>query len=742
MKIKLFFFIIFLSLNSYSQELLSGKISFLNKENKIIFLEGASVYWKDSSIGVISDKNGNYSIPFSENSNILVVKMLGFKEYSLTINNVKTYDFKLIEESNELNEVIVSKRKNTIQKSYFKTQNIVNVSSDELLKAACCNVSESFETNPSIDVSYSNAITGVKQVRMLGLESPYLLITQENIPMVRGASQVYGLSFIPGPWVESMQITKGTGSVVNGFESISGQINIELKKPVNEAPLFINVFRSGMGRNEFNFHLNKKLNSKLNTIFFVHADNNTTIHDDNYDGFLDHPTFKGFNFFNRYQYTDLEKGIVSFLGFRYMKNDKKAGEDVANLKLKRIAWVSEIKTDRFDSNFKLGYVNPRIPYQSIGFQMAYSAHNQKSFFGLRDYNIKQNSFYSSFLYNSIIGNTMNKIKTGLNFYYDDFEEIVDQTKTNYNRLDKSIGGFFEYSYDNLDDVSLVAGLRYDIHNNLGSFLTPRMHVRYQPFEKSVLRFSIGSGRKSSNIFSENQEIFSTGREIKIKNENGNFYGLNPEKALNYGLSFRQGFNLNNQDGDITIDYYVTDFENQIVVDWEKQGQLSFYNLEGKSFAKSFQIELDYSISNNINFKSAFKNYNVKKQYNSGFKQNPLTPKNRFFINIDFFSTPKNNGSQWKFDFTYNRIGKQRLPIHSDQSLFNGWSPSHTLLNSQLTRVFSENFEIYFGGENIGSYTQENPILSSENPFGMNFDSTLVYAPIIAPMLYLGIRLKL
>ena len=742
MKIKLFFFIIFLSLNSYSQELLSGKISFLNKENKVVFLEGASVYWKDSSIGVISDKNGNYSIPFSENSNILVVKMLGFKEYSLTINNVKTYDFKLIEESNELNEVIVSKRKNTIQKSYFKTQNIVNVSSDELLKAACCNVSESFETNPSIDVSYSNAITGVKQVRMLGLESPYLLITEENIPMVRGASQVYGLSFIPGPWVESMQITKGTGSVVNGFESISGQINIELKKPVNEAPVFINVFRSEMGRNEFNFHLNKKLNPKLNTIFFVHADNNTSIHDNNSDGFLDHPTFKGFNFFNRYQYTDLEKGIVSFLGFRYMKNDKKAGEDVANLKLKRMAWVSEIKTDRFDSNFKLGYVNPRIPYRSTGFQMAYSAHNQKSFFGLRDYNIKQNSFYSSFLYNSIIGNTMNKIKTGLNFYYDDFEEIVDQTKTNYNRIDKSIGGFFEYSYDNLDDVSLVAGLRYDIHNNLGSFLTPRMHVRYQPFEKSVLRFSIGSGRKSSNIFSENQEIFSTGREIKIKNENGNFYGLTPEKALNYGLSFRQGFNLNNQDGDITIDYYVTDFENQIVVDWEKQGQLSFYNLEGKSYAKSFQIELDYSISNNINFKSAFKNYNVKKQYNSGFKQNPLTPKNRFFINIDFFSTPKNNGSQWKFDFTYNRIGKQRLPIHSDQSLFNGWSPSYTLLNSQLTRVFSENFEIYLGGENIGSYTQENPILSSENPFGMNFDSTLVYAPIIAPMLYLGIRLKL
>lgn len=742
MKLFLKILFLFLVIKSYSQEFLTGKISYIDKENKSVSLEGVSVYWLDSSVGVISDQNGFYSIPFEKSTNKLVFKILGFKDDIVVINAVKQHNQVMIEALDELDEVVVSKRRNTIQKSYFKTQNIVNVSSDELLKAACCNVSESFETNPSIDVSFSNAITGVKQVKMLGLESPYILITEENIPMVRGASQVFGLSFIPGSWVESMQITKGTGSVVNGFESISGQINIELIKPVDDAPIFINVFRSGMGRNEFNFHLNSKINSKFNSILFVHADNNSTINDNNNDGFLDHPTFKGFNLFNRYQYTDFEKGIVSFLGFKYMKNDKEAGEDVANLKLKRLAWVSEINTERFDTNFKLGYVNPNIPYQSVGFQMAYSNHIQNSYFGLRNYDIKQNSFYSSFLYNSIISNTMNKFKAGLNFSFDDFQETVDISKINYNRTDKSFGGFFEYSYDNLDKISLVAGLRYDIHNNLGSFLTPRFHLRYQPFEKSVFRFSIGSGRKASNIFSENQEIFSTGRTIKIKNEKGNFYGLSPEKATNYGMSFRQGFVLNNQDGDITIDYYVTDFENQIVVDWEKQGELNFYNLEGKSYAKSFQIELDYSISNNVKIKSAFKNYNVKKQYNSGFKQNPLTPKNRFFTNLDFSSNLNENGKQWKFDFTYNWIGKQRLPIHSDQSLLKGLSPTYTLLNTQLTRVFSEKFEIYIGGENIGSYTQKTPILDSENPFGTNFDSSLVYAPILAPMLYAGIRLKL
>ena len=745
MKIKLFLFALLLFSKSFSQESLNGKVSFLDNENKLIPIEGVSIYWQESSIGVISDKNGNYTIPFIKSTNLLVFKMLGFKEDMVIIDKVNNYDHILTNESNDLDEVIVSKRKNTIQKSYFKTQNIVNVSSDELLKAACCNISESFETNPSIDVSYSNAITGVKQVRMLGLESPYLLITEENIPMARGASQVFGLSFIPGTWVESMQITKGMGSVVNGFESISGQINVELKKPINDSPIFLNVFSSDMGRNELNFHLNKKMNELVSTGFFLHMNENNSIDDHNLDGFLDYPKSKGINIFNRWQYTNVEKGVVSFLGLRFMKDEKDSGEDVDNMKVKRLPWLSEINTNRFDSNFKFGYVNPEIPYESIGVQIAYSSHEQKSFFGIRNYNINQNSFYSNFIYNSILGNTMNKFKAGFSYSFDDFNEIVDIDQKNYNRKDKSFGSFFEYSYDNLEKLSLVAGLRYDFHNNLGSFFTPRFHIRYQPLEKSVFRFSVGSGRKSSNIFSENQEVFSTGRKIFIDNNNGNFYGLESEKASNYGISFRQGFFLNNQDGDITIDYYVTDFENQVVVDWEKQGELHFYNLEGKSFAKSFQIELDYQISNNLKLKSAYKNYVVKKQYNSGFKQNPLTPKNRFFTNIDFSSKTNQNGSYWRYDITYNWIGKQRLPLHSMYPSLvksNGFSPSYNLINTQLTRVFSSKFEVYIGGENIGDYTQNNPILDSKNPFGLNFDSSQIYAPIHGSLIYIGLRLKL
>ncbi|MDB4148629.1 TonB-dependent receptor [Flavobacteriaceae bacterium] len=724
---------------SYSQNFINGVIVYENQSGETHPLTGVTVYWLNTSLGTLSDTDGNYKIPLSSSSNKLVFKFLGFKDQVIDVTDKTLYNITMLNDDNILDEVTVNKKRKTIQKSYFKTQNIINVSSDELLKAACCNISESFETNPSIDVNYSNAVTGVKQVKMLGLESPYLLITEENIPMIRGASQVYGLSFIPGTWVESMQITKGSGSVVNGFESISGQINVELKKPYSDTPFFVNVYSNNMGRNEVNIHGNKIINDKLSTGLYLHANKNTSINDKNSDGFLDNPTSNAFNIFNRWQYINTQKGTVSFLGIRYMNDDKVIGENTEEMVFIRKPWKGEINTNRFDSNFKFGYVNPSIPYQSLGFQMAYSNHDQDSFFGIRNYNINQNSFYSSLIYNSILGSTLNKIKFGLNYSYDDFDEIVDKKDVFYNRIDKSIGGFFEYSYDSMDAVSLVAGIRYDIHNNLGNFFTPRIHMRYQPYEKSVLRLSLGTGRKSSNIFSENQNVFATGREIKISNKSGKFYGLDPEKAINYGLSFRQGFFINNREGDITFDYYVTDFDNQIVVDWETQGELSFYNLNGKSFSKSLQIDLEYQIIDNVLLKSTFKNYDIKKQYDSGFKQNPLTPKNRFFTNIEASTNEKENGSKWKFDFTYNWIGTQRLPSHTELVDFKGNSPSYSLVNSQITRVLSNKLDVYIGGENIGGYTQSNPIIGGDDPFGADFDTSLIYAPIHGALIYVGLR---
>ena len=728
---------------SFSQNYFEGSVVYIDNDGLQKPLTGVSVFWENTSIGTLTDSIGNFKIKKLNNSKKLLFKFLGFDDKIIKVDKETYSEILLTESQNVLDEVVVNKKKKTIQKSYFKTQNITNVSSEELLKAACCNISESFDTNPSIDVNYSNAITGTKQVKMLGLESPYLLITEENIPMIRGASQVYGLSFIPGTWVESMQITKGTGSVTNGFESISGQINVELNKPFSDSPFFINIYSNNMGRNEINLHSNKIITDKLSTGLYIHANKNDHILDNNNDGFLDHPISEAINLFNRWQYINPSKGTVVFLGYRFMSDNKEIGENNKNKVFIREPWSGEINTKRFDSNFKFGYVNPSIPYQSLGFQMAYSYHDQDSFFGKRNYLINQKSFYSSIIYNSIIGSTLNKIKLGLNYSYDDYDELFNRVSidmmSSSQRIDNSIGGFFEYSYDSLDEISLVAGIRYDFHNNLGNFFTPRLHFRYQPFEKSVIRLSTGTGRKASNVISENQNIFATGREIFLPKNVGNFYGLAPEKAFNYGISFRQGFYINNREGDITIDYYVTDFDNQVVVDWETQGKVSFYNLEGKSYAKSLQVDLEYEFSDNLYLKSTYKNYDVMKQYKSGFLQNPLTPKNRFFTNIEASTITKSNGSKWKFDLTYNWVGKQRIPKHN-LSLVKGFSNSYSLLNSQITKVFSKKFELYVGGENMSNYKQDKPVLGGY-PFGTDFDTSIVYAPIHGSLFYIGLRLK-
>ena len=619
------------------------------------------------------------------------------------------------------------------------------MNSEELLKAACCNLAESFETNPSIDVNFSDALTGTRQIQMLGLKSPYLLITQENIPSIRGASQVFGLTFTPGTWVESIQISKGAGTVVNGYESISGQINTELVKPFSDSPFFVNAYGSVNGRLEFNTHINKKVNDKWSTGLYVHGNYRGERFDKNGDNFLDMPLANQINVMNRWQYTNQEKGWVSFINLRYLSDNKQTGQIDFDKSIDRgttNAWGSEIKTNRFDFSAKVGYVFPELPFQSFGFQMAYSNHEQDSYFGLRDYEIEHQSVYSNFIFNSIIGDTRHKFKTGLSFTHDNYNELV--LTGNFNRIENSVGTFFEYAYDNLENLSFTAGIRLDHHNLLGTFVTPRLHLRYVPWEGATLRGSVGRGIRSANIFAENQQLFASSRAINIANTNGAIYGLNPEIAWNYGVSYLQKFNLFGNKADVTFDFYRTDFENQVVVDWENSQQISFYNLNGKSIADSFQVELNYNLSKGLDFRTAYKYFNVITDYNSGRLQKPLQPRNRWFANLSY-ETEKSADRQWRFDITFNTIGEQRLPdtsINPVQYRLPSTVDGYSLLNSQITKVFSKKFEVYFGGENLTNTRQLNPIVASDDPFGPNFDTTIVYAPIFGRMFYTGLRFRI
>jgi outer membrane receptor for ferrienterochelin and colicin len=472
----------------------------------------------------------------------------------------------------------------------------------------------------------------------------------------------------------------------------------------------------------------------------------------NDDGFLDNPLAKQINVLNRYQYYNPENGWVSFINFRYMNDKKQTGEtefNPDNDKGTTHFWGSEINTERFDVSSKVGYVFKDMPYQSIGFQNAFDSHNQESYFGLNQYNIKQSSFYSNLIFNSIINNTMHKFAAGLNFTYDKYQEFVNVN--NYSRIDNSVGAFFEYTYDNDDNFSLVAGGRVDNHNRLGFFITPRVHLRYNPWERAVLRASAGRGKRSANIFAENQSLFASSRTFDILNTDGKIYGLDPEIAWNYGLSFNQKFKIFGLNSDAGFDLYRTNFTKQVVVDLytptsvPATHQVLFYNLNGKSYANSLQVDFNLELMKHLDLRTAYKYYDIQTHYLSGTSDRPLQAKHRFFANLGYETHIVDKGRQWKFDFTYNWMGKQKLPettTNPEADRLPEYSPSYSLMNVQITRTFSSTFEVYLGGENIGNYTQEKAILGSDNPFGSTFDASIIYAPVFGQMYYAGLRFKI
>lgn len=740
-KILLFLFPII----SWSQQTVEGIV--YDDLNEVIM--GATVFWEGTDVATTSDENGKFIIKKSDKSSVLVISYLGFESTKMTITSEKALSIKL-KSANQLTTIELVKTKKSTEHSMFKATNVQTMGQKELLKAACCNISESFTTNPSIDVNYSDAVTGNKQIKMLGLTSPYILIAEENIPSVRGASQAYGLSFVPGTWVESIQITKGAGSVINGYESISGQINYELLKPANDDQFFANAYADMSERYELNTHFNNKLTDKLSTTLFVHGSARLGKNDMNHDHFLDNPIGKQVNVLNRWQYGDCGTGFVSFLNLRYMKDDKQAGQMHFNPdtdKLTTNHWGSEIDTEKFEFSNKIGYVFKDMPYQSLGFQNSFQSHTQNSYFGLNQYNIDQKSYYSNLLFNSIISNTKNKFTTGINFTFDKYKEFVAVNfARDFSRIDNSVGAFFEYNYDNLDDFQVVVGIRLDNHNRLGTFLTPRVHIRYNPWKDAVLRTSIGRGKRAANIFAENQQLFASNRTFSIQNNNGKLYGLNPEIAWNYGLSFIQNFKLLGKEAAFILDYYRTDFQSQAVVDVDfSPQQVLFYDLNGKSVANSFQAEFNVELKKHLNLKTAYKYYDVNTDFTVGNLQKALQAKNRFFANLSYETHILDKGQQWKFDVTYNWLGKQRLPITSSnpsQYQLAEFGEAFAVVNAQITRTFSSTFEMYIGGENMGNYKQNNAIVGADNPFGAYFDSSMIYAPVFGQMYYAGLRFKI
>ncbi|MBN2890830.1 MAG: TonB-dependent receptor [Bacteroidales bacterium] len=724
--------LIFFSHSLFSQNI-TGNVKLQevhNEHNHEKNLFGVTIQWANTKIGTATDANGNFSIDKTEQSNILVVSYIGFKTDSIFISN-QTELSVILEEDNTLEEVVIEKTQNGSYTSKDENLYVKKITTAGLKKLPCCNLSESFENSADVDVSFSDAISGAKQIQMLGLAGVYSQILVENIPTIRGMASTYGLAFIPGPWMESIQISKGTATVINGYESTTGQINIELKKPNNSEKFYLNLFGNSMGRMELNSNASVKFNDKLSTMFLLHGSISPFSFDINNDGFADQPQTEQLNIINRWKFSN-NNGMESQLGFKAMIENRSGGQmkylDTEN---SSDYYGIAVSTNRYEAFYKLGSTINFMNEASVGSTFSLIYHNQNSFYGRNKYSGLEKSFYGNIIFDKELFSHEHKLDIGTSLLIDDYSEILNET--NYNRNEFVPGVFAQYTYEKHEKFSTIIGYRADFHNIYGVFHTFRSHLKYHFNETTTIRASAGKGYRVANIFAENIGILASSREFVVLED------LKPEHACNYGMSFTKDFKISSrQKISWGVDFYRTDFENQVIVDIDADiNQARIYNLNGKSYSNSFQTDLNIDVFRGLNIYTAARYNDVKTTMHNDFIDKPMVSKFKGLISISY-STKK---EKWIFDVTNQFVGKSKLPStiqNPAEYQLTEYSPSFYQLHAQITRKF-KNFEIYVGGENLTNYTQKSPILASDEPFGNFFDSSIIWGPIIGRRIYGGLR---
>lgn len=725
-----------------SAKTIKGIVLEEDNKGKFIPLSNASIFWINTSKGVVTDSAGYFNILQDTTSRILVVSYTGYQSDTIFTNTAD--ELKIVLASNkQLKEVTVTSKQRSVYINNYSPIRTQMMTGRELLKAACCNLSESFETNPSVDVSYNDAVTGSKQIQLLGLSGNYTQLTVENLPGPRGIATPLGLNSIAGPWIESIQLTKGVGSVANGYESIAGQINVELKKPENSEKLLANLYVNDYGKTDVNLNLSQKIGKKWWTGLLLHDDflANKKL-DFNKDGFRDLPTGNTFSLVNRYKF-DNSKGTLIQLGIKILNDKRTGGEtgfDPASDKNTTNKYGLGINTERYEAFAKIGYIFPAKKYKSIGFQTAFIGHQQDSYFGLTAYNARQQSFYSNLIYQSIIRTTVHKFRTGISFLYDRYNENFKAVQ--YKRNEIVPGIFGEYTFAPNEKFSAIVGLRADHNNLFGLFVTPRLNMRYEPVKGTTIRASAGRGQRTANIFAENMGSFISARQVNIMAGGlGKAYGLNPEIAWNKGISLDQKFKLFKHEAMLSVDYFRNDFKDQVVADIEHARAVSFYNLKGRSYSNSFQAELSLEPADRFEVRMAYRYFDVKSTYNGKLLERPLIAKNRAFVNLAYAV------KGFKFDYTVTYNGKKRLPdTQANIPVYQlpGYSPDFVLMNAQVLKTIGKNsqFDFYIGAENLANYFQKNVIVAASQPFGNYFDASMVWGPVNGRMFYFGMRYKI
>ena len=648
-------------------------------------------------------------------------------------------------QAQRLDEVSVSaRRKGTVR--IGGPENGVIIGREELFRAACCNLGESFTTNPSVDVNYSDATTGAKQIKLLGLSGIYVQMLTENLPNFRGAASPYALDYVPGPWMQSIQVSKGTSSVRNGYESITGQIDIEYLKPDTDEGVTVNLYGNTLSRLEANADANIHLNQRLSTELLLHYQDDLTEHDVNDDGFMDQPNVRQWNLQNRWKWRGDRYLFHGGLGL--IKEKRNGGQSIehssdaqpimANGQWSMVngqpLYQTAIETNRYEGYMKHAFILNPEHGTNIALMGNVALHQMDATFGHKRYDVDEKNAYLQLLFETDF-TKQHDLSTGLSYNYD---HLTDEGTEN------TIGTYAQYTY-NLNDVLVaMAGLRADHSNQHGTFVTPRLHLKLTPHEMVSFRLSAGKGYRTPHALAENTYLLASGREMVIED-------LKQEEAWNYGASTSLYIPIAHKTLRVNLEYARTDFSQQAVIDYDSNPtQIRITNLDGKSYSNTFQVDASYPLFEGLELSAAWRWNDVKTTYGGRLMEKPLNSRYKGLFTASY-KTPL---GLWQFDMTLQLNGGGRMPNYIEHSplniedssdaqpiMVNGQSfPAYEQLSAQITRWF-RHFSVYIGGENLTGFRQQQPIINAADPWSSTFDPTMIWGPVHGALGYIGIRMN-
>ncbi len=641
----------------------------------------------------------------------------------------------------QLGEVVVSRGMLTTRKD-AGAMNTMLIGRGELFKAACCNLGESFVTNPSVDTNYSDATTGTRQIRLLGLSGTYVQLLTETQPAYRGAALPYQLSYVPGNWMKSIQVSKGNASVKNGYEAMTGQINVEYLKPEEETGADISLYGNTMTRFVADADANVHIGSSNNaaTEVLAHFENNWSHHDGNGDGFQDEPNIRQYNLQNRWY---AKAGRYLFHGGLELINENRRSGQVAGhvhsgsngdgTGLYRIG----IDTEHYGAYMKHALVTDAQHGGNLALMARTSLHLQTAAYGLRAYGVNQKNANAQLMYETGVGADHN-VSAGLSIDHDYLKQdyTLGDTPEKATVSETTPGGYVQYTFNHKDRLIAMAGLRVDHSNLYGTFVTPRFHLKWMPSDIVTLRLSAGKGYRSPRPLAENHYLLASGRRIVVDAQ------PEQEAAWNYGATVGLYIPLAGNTLKINAEYYYTNFTRQLVIDYDSDPTaIRLTNLDGRSYSHTMQVDATYPVARGLELTAAYRYNLVKSTYGGERLWKPLQSRYKALVSASY----KSPLELWQVDATLALNGGGRMPRpYTTADGTPSWAThfkAYAGLTAQVTRHF-RHFSVFAGGENLTGYKQKNPIIGAGNPWASTFEPTLVYAPITGAMGYIGIRINL